>query len=100
MTVADDAVIGVVHPLTLGDALPVWAEVFADYEILQPFPQVGREIFRLGEAEATAVEFTRFKDVKLPTGRLLGLEKHGWRRGDPQDGGHQAGWSGTCRTTG
>ncbi|GAB7041100.1 MULTISPECIES: DUF4132 domain-containing protein [Catenuloplanes] len=91
VTVAEDAVIGVVHPLTLGDALPGWAEVFADYELLQPFPQLGREVFRLEPAEREQTELLRFKNVKVPTTKLLGLERRGWRRGDVGDGGHQ-GW--------
>ena len=33
----------------------------------------------------------RWADRTLPTGRLLGLERRGWRRGAPQDGGVQ-GW--------
>ncbi|MFI5839352.1 DUF4132 domain-containing protein [Catenuloplanes sp. NPDC051500] len=91
VTVADDALVGVVHPMTLGSALPAWSGVFADYEILQPFPQLGRELFRLEPGEGTASELTRFKDVKVPTTKLLGLERRGWRRGETGDGGHQ-GW--------
>ncbi|GAB7049154.1 DUF4132 domain-containing protein [Catenuloplanes indicus] len=91
VTVAESAVLGVVHPITLGDALPRWAEVFADYELLQPFPQLGREIFRLEPAEREQTELLRFKNVKVPTTKLLGLERRGWRRGDVGDGGHQ-GW--------
>ncbi|WP_063746719.1 DUF4132 domain-containing protein [Catenuloplanes japonicus] len=86
LTVADDAVVGLPHPLELGDRCAAWAEVFADYEILQPFPQLGREVFTPG-----ADGFAVFHDVEVPTGRVLGMEKRGWRRGEPQDAGIQ-GW--------
>src|SRR6185503_7071360 len=47
----EDAVVGIAHPLDLADALDRWAEVFADYEILQPFPQLGRPVHALSEDE-------------------------------------------------
>ncbi|GAA2374885.1 hypothetical protein Cme02nite_04240 [Catellatospora methionotrophica] len=91
VSVAADAVIGVAHPVELADALPGWAEVFADYEILQPFAQLGRAVYGLSEQERQGTVLTRFGDVKIPTGRVVGLERRGWRRGAPQDAGHQ-GW--------
>ncbi|GAA2641765.1 hypothetical protein GCM10010399_89510 [Dactylosporangium fulvum] len=86
---ADDAVVGVVHPLQLGDAVSAWAEVFADYEILQPFPQLGRDVHTLTGDERAAQSLTHLVGRKTPTGKLLGLERRGWRREEPQDGGHQ-----------
>nr|WP_062331658.1 DUF4132 domain-containing protein [Herbidospora sakaeratensis] len=85
LTLPDGVTIGLVHPLELGEALAVWAEVFADYEILQPFPQLGREVF------TSADDFVEARFTKIPTGRVLGLERRGWRRGAPQDAGWQ-GW--------
>ncbi|MCQ0014009.1 DUF4132 domain-containing protein [Actinomadura madurae] len=35
------ATVQIAHPLRLGDSLGAWSELFADYEILQPFPQLG-----------------------------------------------------------
>ncbi|WP_433796018.1 DUF4132 domain-containing protein [Actinoplanes sp. CA-252034] len=86
---ADDDVIGVAHPLHLGDATAAWSEVFADYQILQPFPQLGRPVFALTEQEADASHLTRFQGITVPTTRLLGLERRGWRRSSPQEGGMQ-----------
>lgn len=34
------------HPADLRDELEAWGEVFADYETLQPFPQLGRPLHR------------------------------------------------------
>jgi predicted DNA-binding WGR domain protein len=90
VTVADDASVGVAHPLQLGEALSAWSEVFADYEILQPFPQLGRDTFTLTDAERAAESLDRLVGRKTPTGRLLGLERRGWQREAPQDAGHQS----------
>ncbi|MEO6090285.1 MAG: DUF4132 domain-containing protein [Umezawaea sp.] len=84
---AEDAVVGIAHPLDLGESLDGWAEVFADYEILQPFPQLGRPVHALTEDERTATALKRFQDAKVPVGKLLGLTNKGWQRGQPQDAG-------------
>ncbi|MFJ7199363.1 MULTISPECIES: WGR and DUF4132 domain-containing protein [unclassified Streptomyces] len=83
----DDATVWLAHPLHLGDELTSWAEVFADYEILQPFPQLGRTVLTLPEGEAGEYRLTRFEGLKVPIGKVLGLERRGWRRGVPQDAG-------------
>lgn len=36
------ALLGIVHPADLGADLGAWAQIFADYEIVAPFPQLGR----------------------------------------------------------
>ncbi|WP_433792599.1 DUF4132 domain-containing protein [Actinoplanes sp. CA-252034] len=88
-TLPDDAVVGVAHPLHLGDDLADWAAVFADYEILQPFAQLGRPVFALTGEEATTSRLARFVGRRVQTGRLLGLERRGWRRESPKDAGYQ-----------
>jgi hypothetical protein len=86
---ADDARVGVAHPLHLGDTLADWVEVFADYEILQPFAQLSRETFSFTAEETVAARLTRFEGHTVPTGRVIGLERKGWRRETPQDAGIQ-----------
>ncbi|MBW4717113.1 DUF4132 domain-containing protein [Saccharothrix obliqua] len=86
-TLPDNAHVGIAHPLHLGHDLPAWAELFADYEILQPFPQLGRPVHHLTATERTAQRLTRFENIPVPTGRVLGLTQRGWVRGAPQDGG-------------
>jgi hypothetical protein len=45
LQIADAAIVGIAHPLSLGaDAVATWGEVLADYELLQPFPQIGRPL--------------------------------------------------------
>ncbi|GII61525.1 hypothetical protein Skr01_16100 [Sphaerisporangium krabiense] len=84
LTLPDEAVVGVAHPLELGEKTIAWAQVFADYEILQPFPQLARETYEPDETLLTEISA-----VKVPTGKVLGLERRGWRRGSPQDAGIQ-----------
>lgn len=86
LTLPENALVGVVHPLELGEELAAWSEVFADYEILQPFPQLGRETYEPDPALVAEIEA-----AKIPTRAVIGLERRGWRRGTPQDAGWQ-GW--------
>ncbi|KUL41462.1 DUF4132 domain-containing protein [Actinoplanes awajinensis] len=82
--------VGVAHPLHLGATGPGWVEVFADYQILQPFAQLTREVFELGANEAAGPDLLRFHGRTVPTGKVLGLERRGWRRASPMDGGVQS----------
>jgi hypothetical protein len=90
IALAADSVIGLAHPLHLGDDVAAWAEVFADYEILQPFPQLGRPVFTLTEADVNGSRLVRFRGAKVPSARLLGMERRGWHREAPQDAGMQS----------
>jgi len=88
ITLDDDAWVGVVHPLELSSAeVERFAQVFADYELVQPFPQLARETYALPPEEADGFACHRVDGVKVPTARLFGLQRRGWRRGPPQDGG-------------
>ncbi|WP_199520461.1 DUF4132 domain-containing protein [Kitasatospora sp. MBT63] len=76
------------HPFLLGDGLADWSALFADYEILQPFRQLGRPVYALTDEERAGHRLTRFENGPvLPTTRLVGMERRGWRRGEPQDNG-------------
>jgi hypothetical protein len=71
--------IGLVHPVDLGPELARWAEICHDYEIIQPFPQVGRPVFALTPTEREATRLDRFCGAQLPTDRLLALHRSpGW----------------------
>ncbi|MGH3240842.1 MAG: DUF4132 domain-containing protein, partial [Spirillospora sp.] len=87
LTVAETASVGIAHPIDLDGALPAWAELFADYEIMQPFPQLGRPVHRLAGDERGAGRLTRFEGLEVPVGKVLGLTSRGWRRGEPMDAG-------------
>ncbi|MFI0445706.1 DUF4132 domain-containing protein [Actinomadura sp. 6N118] len=82
-----DAEVAVAHPLHLGDAVAAWEEMFTDYEIVQPFPQLRRPVHALTDDERTSARLTRFEGLSVPFGDVLRLVKRGWRRGEPQDNG-------------
>ncbi len=87
LTVAGDTVVGIAHPLHLGETRGAWSDVFADYEILQPFAQLGREVLALTAEERAARLLHRFAGATVYTGKILGLSHRGWQRGSPQDAG-------------
>ncbi|MFC8723056.1 DUF4132 domain-containing protein, partial [Kitasatospora sp. NPDC057198] len=76
---AEDAVVRLAHPLHLGDALGAWSELFADYEILQPFPQLGRPVLALTPQEAAGDRLHRFEGRDVPAEALRALLRRGWR---------------------
>ncbi|MDX8054503.1 DUF4132 domain-containing protein [Lentzea sp. BCCO 10_0798] len=86
-TLPEGATVRVAHPVDLQAELEAWGEVFADYEILQPFPQLGRPLHLVPEGEDLLPHLKKFCDVDLPVGKILSLTKKGWIRGEPQDGG-------------
>ena len=93
-TLARDARVGVLHPLQLQltnqpHILEQWGQLFGDYEIVPPFPQLGRPVYRLTPEQLAQKEITHFKTRgKLAAQSLVfGLEKRGWIRGVPQDAG-------------
>jgi hypothetical protein len=83
--------IGIAHVLEMPDGLSRdFGQIFADYEILQPFRQLGRETYALTGEERRTGTIERFKARKIATGSVLGLVNRGWERGQAQD----AGWVG------
>ncbi|ACU36940.1 DUF4132 domain-containing protein [Actinosynnema mirum] len=79
-----DAEIRIAHPLLLAGELDAWAEVFADYELLQPFPQLGRPVHAPEDADGAVKALL---EGEVETGRLLSLVRRGWERAEPQDAG-------------
>ncbi|GAA4385118.1 hypothetical protein GCM10023088_54300 [Actinomadura verrucosospora] len=88
---APDDRIAIAHPVLLGDDLHAWAELFADYEILQPFEQLGRPVHRLTEAERAAHRLARVEGLVLPYGKAKGHSQGRWESVDA-DGGFAGGW--------
>jgi predicted DNA-binding WGR domain protein len=80
--------IGIPHALELPAAdAAAFGQLFADYELMQPFVQLGRHSHALDADELGATALTRWNGITVPTGRLLGMTSKGWRRGRPLDGG-------------
>ncbi len=82
------SLVGVVHAIDLppGQAA-AWGELFSDYELLQPFLQLGRPIHELTPEERESKQLLRHRGTPVSAGRLLGLLNKGWERGEAQDGG-------------
>jgi hypothetical protein len=89
LTLPETGNVRIAHPVRLGNAVAAWSEVFADYEILQPFPQLGRPVETFTEEEAGSDRLDRVAGVTVSTGLALGLERVGWERGRPEDAGVQ-----------
>jgi hypothetical protein len=90
-TLPEDATIRLAHPILLGDQASEWAGILADYEILQPFEQLGRPVMALTETELATGSLARFEGATVEVGRLLGMTKRGWERDAAGTGGIQPG---------
>jgi Domain of unknown function (DUF4132) len=90
-TPAPDAHISIAHPILLEDDLGAWAEVLADYEILQPFEQLGRLIHRLTDDERTAHRLARVEGLVLSYGKAKGHSQGRWDSLDA-NGEFAGGW--------
>ena len=79
--------VGVLHPVLLTqESRDHWAEMFNDYEIIQPFSQIHRETYPLTPQEESAEEIKRFTSIKIPGVALARkLEQRGWQRGQELD---------------
>ncbi|QFG25334.1 DUF4132 domain-containing protein [Actinomadura sp. WMMB 499] len=89
-TLAPDARVGIAHPILLAD-LDAWAELFADYEILQPFEQLGRPVHRLTGGERAAHRLARVEGLVLPYGKAKGHSQGRWESVGA-DGEFAGGW--------
>jgi hypothetical protein len=83
------AAVGIVHPLLLAAAArSTWGALLSDYEIVPPFPQLGRPVYRVEPAEVGHTVITRFGKVMIEAISLVGtLERLGWTRALSQDHG-------------
>lgn len=82
------------HPIAIAGELSRWGELLADYEITQPFDQLGREFVPAGESAQTFEQ--RLAGTSLgPKARFV-LEGLGWE-GEENYG---FGWSGSKRLRG
>jgi hypothetical protein len=84
-----DSKVGIIHPLAIPAAEnKCWGETFSDYNIMQPFPQLGRPVYTLEPSEMDENEITRFKDIKISVVALVRtLEGLGWQRSGLLDHG-------------
>lgn len=88
-TLPNDAQIGLVHPLELTEEqISVWKEQLSDYELTQPFDQLGRMVFRPDDKELPCNCLTRFEDTTVNSVAMINqMTKNGWYKGDAEDAG-------------
>ncbi|MFF0608101.1 DUF4132 domain-containing protein [Nocardia tengchongensis] len=77
--IADDAEVGIAHPLQLRESTAAWASIFADYALLQPFAQLDRVFWAPG-SPAFEVGLGGYRGLETSPGRLLALTHRGWTR--------------------
>lgn len=69
----DEATVGLIHPLEYDPSVARgWGEIFADYQLLQPFEQLGRQAF------ATSHSIDGYLGRQVPQQALLELLDRGW----------------------
>jgi hypothetical protein len=84
----DAATIGIPHVLELPPAeRNAISQVFADYEVAQPFAQLARETFAFTPQECALGRLDRWEGKDVAVGSLLGLAQWTWQRGSAGDGG-------------
>jgi hypothetical protein len=77
--IGDSAQVRIPHPVEMATAdLEGWSRVLGDYEIVQPFPQIGRPFFTAARGERSADRLARFKDMPTSRNRIFGLRHLGW----------------------
>ena len=77
----EGASVALLHPLRVESATVArLSEIFGDYEILQPFEQLGRPTYALEASERKGERLARYRGRAVPTGRIFSLEKRGWTR--------------------
>ncbi|MFO1495655.1 MAG: DUF4132 domain-containing protein [Lysobacterales bacterium] len=87
-TLAENAEVGLVHPLLLSaDAAAAFGQIYADYAILQPFPQLGREVCRLSAEQLASDGYAACAGRKVRTVSVYALEARGWTRDGDDSGG-------------
>ena len=87
-TLPDTATVGIAHVLDLPPAtLAAFSQLLADYEVAQPFAQLGRSTAALTEAELQAGSVTRFAQRPVRAGSIMGLTHRGWERGPAYESG-------------
>src|SRR5262249_31408355 len=77
----DTAAIGVAHPARMSrEERARWGDIFADYEILQPFDQISRETITLSAEDLGETSISR-KGAAWTEETIERVERGGWFRG-------------------
>lgn len=87
--IPENAVISIVHPVELTeDEISAWKEQLSDYEIVQPFPQLERKVFRVTPEESGSSIIERFNGKEAVNLTFASrMMKNNWDKGSPEDAG-------------
>lgn len=96
LTLPPKAQIGIPHPLYLAEhERAQWLHLLHDYKIIQPFPQIGRKVYRLTEQELARKNLDQWEEVATPYKQFeelyhnrLSWEQQGWRFSNTYDKDH------------
>lgn len=85
----EDAQIGLVHPLELTEEMiRGWKEQLSDFDLTQPFDQLGRQVFRPEKAELEMRYVSRLEYSEINSLALVGkMTRLGWYKGYAEDAG-------------
>ncbi len=82
------ATIAIAHPARMGaKEIARWSALFGDYELVQPFAQLGRTVHQPSAVEKKGAVLERVAGVTCPAGRVMNLLQRGWERTSPEDAG-------------
>ena len=84
-----DSKIGLVHPIELSsEKLDAWREQLDDYEIIQPFLQLERKVFKVDPKDSNKLFLDDFMGYLIGRSALKSkLFNKNWNRGSVQDAG-------------
>ncbi|OJY16926.1 MAG: hypothetical protein BGO98_12150 [Myxococcales bacterium 68-20] len=83
LELSEEAGVRLAHPARTPGLAGRWSALFGDYEIVQPFEQLGRAVHAPTPAEEEADRIDRTGAIAVPARKLLGtMEARGWRRDD------------------
>lgn len=77
LTLDDNAVVGIPHPLILAASIDSWAKLFAQSKQGQPFPQLVRKSYRL--TDDTHHDLFGLQGAKVDAKALKGMKSLGWQ---------------------
>jgi len=82
-----DVLVGLPHPIEMPpEEVERWKDVFAEFALIQPFPQLERPVIRRTPEQESLKALDWLEGHQVATTRVLGLEGRGWQR-EGQDGG-------------
>lgn len=74
----------IAHPVELGERIDEWRIRMAEYELIEPISQLGREVFTPEKDAKTSLAL----EAKVDAKRLAGIARRGWSAGEVEEGGY------------